>query len=342
MGPVTLLDVAKIAGVSMMTVSRALRGVGRIREETRAKVLQAADLLGYMPNAAAQATATGRFNNIALLLSTVHGCSTLSGETLRGIEDELVTRRISLTVSMLPDAQLVQTWGMPQALVQTMTDGLLVNYTHQIPPELMERIEANHLPSVWINSKRPLGSVYPDDARASHMLTRHLLGMGHRRIAYLDFSHDWHGGEEMHYSAVDRRGGYELAMREAALPAVLALPHWTADLQAERWRCARELLSGPERPTAVVCYSSRNAMTLGVVAAQMGLVIPADLSVATFDIQPQDLLGPVLTAALSPDQKLGSRATAMLLEMIATKTVDMESVAVPFTLFEGQSCMPPK
>jgi LacI family transcriptional regulator len=339
---VTLQQIAQKARVSEMTVSNILNGryipVQKRAMARATRIKRIAEELGYLPNVAAQATATGRFKCISLLLSTSDGVSTISGGMLRGMQDGLMPQGVHLNVSMLPDEQLIATWGVPHALRQQMCDGFLINYTHRIPQQLVERIRQYHLPSVWINSKQEADCVYPDDFGAGLRLTRHLLSMGHRRIAYIDLSHS--PEFEQHYSAIDRRAGYEQAMREAALPTQLICPEDQSRSQS-RVEAVRAAMSAIDRPTALIGYSVTNIMLINTALLSMGLRIPQDVSVATFDQRVHDTIGLPITTALSADQAVGAAAVSMLLKKIEDPARRLPPRVVPFDLDPGQTCVRP-
>ncbi len=324
--------------MSYPTVSLALNGKGRVSPETRQRVLDMARELDYLPNAAARATVSGRFGVISLLLGTAAGRSTLSPGLLRGIQDELIAARMQLQVSMLPDDDLIATWGVPGCLRQAHSDGLLINYTHLIPSTLVEVIRGNRIPSVWINSRHDTDCVHPDDLAVGVTLTEYVLELGHKRIAYVDISHWWsEPSDSLHYSAVDRAAGYERAMRQAGLTPQFIRTRGDS-LAEDRVRLLRTMLEAEDRPTAVIAYSGSNVAFVNIAAVSLGLEIPRDLSIATFEPKAMDTIGRIITTALSPEQQVGAEAMRMLMEKVRSPGTSLPPKTVAFDFEPGQTC----
>ena len=163
----SLKQIAAQAGFSFQAVSQALNGTGALKGATRSHILEVARRMGYRPNGFARAIRTGRFGNVGLLLSTVKLFSYLDDEFLDGVHDALSERNYHLTVSKLPDAELTSGERVPKLLREMAVDGLLVNYTHSIPRDMIRLLKAHGVPSIWVNSKQNADCVYPDDAAAA-------------------------------------------------------------------------------------------------------------------------------------------------------------------------------
>lgn len=316
----------------MMTVSRAIRGAPNVEQSTRDRILSIVARLGYRPDFGARSTATGRFNSIALLLSTADGLSTLPPRLLRGLQDELVSHQLNLIVSMLPDQSLVKEWGAPAALTHRMCDGLLINYTHRIPKSLIDSIHRHHTPTVWINTDQALNAVRPDDVQAGRIGTEYLLERGHRRIAYIDLSSDQHPVEARHYSHRDRFEGYVQSMRAAGLAPILTRRDGSLGAE-ERVGAILRLIRSPEPPTAYLAYGAD--YYIGMAAATEGLRAGRDFSVVIFVSEPPNIYGEPTTAVLTPDQAMGSAAIAMLLERIQDPSVDLPARLLPCEMAPG-------
>ncbi len=312
MSELTLEDVAKKSGVSKMTVSAVLRNTGRISDQTRRRVLTVADELGYRVNAAARATRTGRFGNVALLMSTNEHQSYLSPVMLGAIHDALAEQDLHLSIAKLPDGQLDSGETIPLILQQYAADGLLIDYTWDIPPAMVDRIGTSSVPAIYMNTPGEADAAYVHEWHGGRQLTKHLIELGHTRIAYVD---TWWGFEHdhAHHSVGDRRDGYADAMTEANLE-----PEWFLLQQAtpnEQWQQLRGWLERPDRPTAVVTYWTSDAWPILNVCGQLGLQPGRDLSVASF-AQPGDsgVYGFGLTVLSQPESALGHSAVEMLIE----------------------------
>jgi DNA-binding LacI/PurR family transcriptional regulator len=342
---VTLAQVAEAAGVSVYTTSRILNsGVRNIypKAAQRAEhIRQVARRLGYLPNAAASAVARGRFNCAAVLESTQdHRSSFFGGAMLDGIHDALAERDMHVLVAKMPDAKLVSDEFMPKILRELMADGLLLNYFCDIPPRMQELIDIQSLPAVWINSRQKADCVYPDDFDAACRATRHLLELGHRKIAYAATRNTWtpqQGGEPAHYSLADRLNGYTQTMRNAGLPTQLASPSQQLGGR-ERLVHFQNYLDQADRPTAVICYDWGTADSLLHAALTKGLSVPGDLSLIAFAEQPTLACGVTLTSFLLDWAAVGRRAAERLCQRIALPRRHLKPEALTCEFVQGETC----
>ncbi len=338
--PVTLEQIASRTNLSPVTVARILRGQNKENRPTAVArgtlVRRVARELDYRPNAAARAMRAGKFNAVALLQSELPTSSLLPGALLGGIQQALADRHTHLILATLPDAKLTSREYVPTILREYNCDGLLINYNANIPSSMVDLIDANQLPSVWINSKQAHHSVHPDDEGAGTRAASMLLDLGHRRIAYLDFVTDTPAG---HYSSVDRYAGYESMMRNAGLPAY-RFGHPTIWRRGDIVTAQRQWLRQDDRPTAVIAYGDIDARALQMAAALEGLSIPRDLSLITFGSRHLDDLGLRLTSMLIPEQAVGRRAVELLNEQIADPNAKQPRVAAPFGFEPGRSIGP--
>jgi LacI family transcriptional regulator len=329
--PVTIDDIAARARVSRMTVSNVLSGRVKhvlpqaVRRAERIREIAAA--MGYRPNAAARAVSQGRCGAAGLLLSMNEATSAVNGWLLRGLDTALAEHDTHLTLIRLPDAKLVNEGYVPKLLREFAVDGLLINYHAHIPPQLIELIERHRTPSVWINSKQPHDSVYPDDYRGAYDATVRLIGDGHRAIAFLDYSTDWAGGA-WHYSSVDRRDGYLKAMTEAGLaPRLIADGYVKPE---HRLEATRRWLHAPDRPTAVLSYTREELRPIINLTLNTSIRIGRDLALATFGALPvsSELLAPIGTMMI-PHEQIGRKAVELLMNKIGSPFVEEPSVAMP-------------
>ncbi len=340
---VTIGQIAEKVGVAKSTVSRVLSGktgntyIGANRQE---QILRTARELGFRPNSAARAVATGRFNAVALLLSTHGWRSTLSQPLLSGVHDALAEAGHSLTLARLVDEKLTDSRFLPRILREWMCDGLLIDYNVAVPEGMSELIERHRVPSVWINAKRDFDAARPDDFQAGLDATRHLLGLGHRDIAYLDLA--WEKSAKIgtrHYSKEDRLAGYRRAMGEAGLA-----PRLIYDVEGVTLKnllhYTRDVLSRPDRPSAVLCYGESNIVEKA--AWTVGLTVPADLSVMTFTNDPNviDELRP--TAMTIPEGEVGRRAVRLLMMKIEDPSRKLPAEVVPCPFRNGCTTAPPR
>ncbi len=327
---VTLKDVAQEAGIHASAVSRVLRGKDgqlRLSDRRRQEIRDAADRLGYRPNAAARATVSGRFNSIALVCGTGVQTSTLHQGLLYPLTDALGRRDMQLIVTRLSDEKLTDETQLPLFLRKHACDGLLLNYTHHVPPGVRQIIARYRIPSVWFNVKQDADCVHPDDFEAGRAATRWLLQRGHTRVGYLNFSYAVIGGED-HYSVADRRAGYAAAMVDAGLvPDVVDLGRGLTD--AQRLTAVRELLQREDRPTAMTGYGGE-VDAAAVAALTLGLDVPRDLDLVRFGEVEARFGGITIPTFLTPQRDLAAAAVDAVLRKARKPATPLEPIAVGF------------
>lgn len=155
--------------------------------------------------------------------------------------------------------------------------------------------------------------VYPDDFGAGQLATRHLIELGHRRIAFSPHL------QTAHYSAGERQSGYETAMREAGLQPQILQPQRAGMLTMNEWRAlAASWKTDAKHPTALIDYTPTSALAARLALAEVGLSVPAQMSVVTFAPQIVDNYFAPLTTCLLPEHELGRVAVEMLRQKIET------------------------
>jgi alanine racemase len=325
----TIKDIAERAGVSKTTVSFALNDPGRISTETYKRVMAIVNELDYVPNPVAQTLTTKRLGALGLLLPqpiTEVLRNPYVIEIIRGIGELCAERELSLT--MLPPLR----GRIIDAARRAFVDGLI---TIGVGPdhEVVELLNRRHIPFVTIDGTDTEATVNVgiDDEGAAYSLMRHVLGLGHRRIAVLALMPETIKLPEERFSLVrDRRiAGFERALAEQGLgpgsPGIYVVPvessveggaaAVTAILEGHR--DSRGALK-PDAPTAVVAMADAVAMGAYEACHRLGLGIPADLSVAGFDDIPAAASAlPPLTTLRQPGREKGAVAAdlvALLLE----------------------------
>ena len=323
MAAVTLSMIAREAGVSRPVVSKVLHGgtttVG-VSAATEARILAVAAAMGYRPNSAARAISRGRFDTIGLVIGTRNDTSQLPAYLLHGILEEAQAQGMHVSVDRLPDEHLTKDGFVPRFLSELIADGLLIDYTHKIPSPMLDQLSTSLLPCVWLNSMQPRDAVYPDDEQGGRLATRHLLGLGHRRILFYDDS------DRVHYSSNARFEGYRSAMVAAGCEPL----SFRECLPDARQLEALVAFMRAKRPTALIPYD--RPWTPVVAASLLGLRIPQDLSMVAFAGKPFTSFGQEFTVAIIPQHEEGREAVRMLLRRIADPSLHEEPVALPFTL----------
>lgn len=331
----TLAVLAKRLGVSRATVAAAISGTGgntRVNPLKAAVIRQAAFDMGYIPNAAARATVTGRFNSVTLIQSTVRFRSLMPEAVLDGVHDGLARRGIHLMISKLPDEKLSDPASAPYLLRELVCDGFIINYQAEIPERFEELIRQHKIPAYWINSKHGNNCVYPNEHDSAVWITRRLISLGHRRIVFSMF-HDF-----LHFSTYDRFGGYSDAMKEAGLEPRLAryedMPH--------REICAvlSKELRRADAPTAVLGYTGDVGRVYLRAAESAGLNVPGDFSIAVFsDVTADDITHTVATMLL-PEYEMGTAAAEGITALVEDPSRELPSRVLPCDFIEGDTLGP--
>jgi DNA-binding LacI/PurR family transcriptional regulator len=250
-----------------------------------------------------------------------------------------------LTVSRLTDEELTRGDFLPKVLRESMADGMIVNYTHDIPTEMLGLIHAHHAPAVWLNAKLGEDCVYPDDVGAARTATEHLIKLGHRKIAFLHLISSIFGETfqqakaKFHYSVLDRAQGYASVMLDAGLtPRIVSHDRFVETGHIET---CRDLLSGIDRPTAVLVYSDRDVSALMCAAAELRLMIPRDLSVLVFHPGDEWIAGRHISVVDLPTREMGRHAVAMLMRKLEFPNEICAPEAVPYGVTDHQTLASP-
>ncbi|MGC2999194.1 LacI family DNA-binding transcriptional regulator [Streptomyces sp. G35A] len=308
MRPPTIRDVAARAGVSKSLVSLVLRGSGQVRPEKREAVLRAARELGYRPNAAARSLSERRSGTVGVLLNDLRNPWFV--DLLDGLDSLLHASGLRM---LLADARLNRRTGQDPAdpFLELGVDGLVVVGT--LPgPAALEAV-AERMPVVLAGAREavPPGVdvVAGDDEHGARLVTEHLIGLGHRRIAHI-----------AGYGAVGelRRRSFEAAMRRHGLAAGAVAEN--ADMTEEGgYRATVRLLNRPERPTAVFAVNDITGVGALSAAEELGLRIPRDLSVVGYDNTGISRLRHLwLTTVDNASHEVGRRAARCLLDRLET------------------------
>ncbi len=336
---VTIKDIAKVAGVSHTTVSRALRDHPAISAETTTRIKQLAHELSYVPSAAARGLKTNRSQALGVIVRRID--DPFFAEVLHGIEDALHNVGYSLFLAA-SHRDPVREREIMQAMGERRVEGVLINST-LISPEQWHQLDRFGVPSVLINNQSmdepDTYAVYHDDAYGSCQIAQHLLRLGHRRIAYL-------GNERGGRPNVTRQQGYEGALQEANVPIhhdYIAYGH--SGTPEGGGDGMQEFLALVQLPTAIICYN--DMMAVGAIQAcqQAGLRVPEDVSITGFDnVNLASYITPPLTTFHQPKYALGQEAARMMLRVLNSK---MEVNVLDVLVLRGElivraSTAPPK
>ncbi|MDQ0692089.1 LacI family DNA-binding transcriptional regulator [Arthrobacter sp. W4I7] len=314
-------DVATAAGVSVTTVSHVLNEVAyaRISPETRDKVRSAAEQLGYGPNRLAQALRTQRTGMLGLVSEDI-ATTPHAGRIILGAEEAAKARGYNLMIiNTSGSASLESRRDDVNALLERRVDGILYATMYHRNVELPANLGS--VPSVLVDSVAAGGNitaVIPDEEGGARAAVEALLAAGHRRIGFINNTDDVPATHQ-------RLQAFRARLTEAGLDGGAALVESEVSEVQGGYKAARRILAREDRadmPTALFCYNDRMAMGAYRAAAELGLTIPADLSIVGFD--DQELIAanlhPGLTTVALPHYEMGAWATEHLIDAVEGKT----------------------
>lgn len=309
---ITSKDVAREAGVSVATVSRVFNNSGPVRTATRERIQEVARVLRYSPHGAARSLITNKTSTIGVLLPDLYG--EFFSEVIRGIDQ---TARQSAYHVLLSSAHQDKP-GIEAALraMRGRVDGLIV-----MSPDLDAAGLADNLPSflpaVLLNcalAGEEYDSLTIDNRGGAADVVRHLLSLGHRRIAIIR-------GPERNHDAAERLRGWREALAGAGVRPEAALEAHGDFTESGGYAAAVHLLRESPRPTAI--FAANDSMAIGALSAlrERGIAVPREMAIAGFDDIPiARYLSPPLTSVHVDIEELGARAMRLLLDALEDRS----------------------
>lgn len=336
---VTIKDVAALAGVSPSTVSRTCKDNPSISRETKEKVRRAIAQLGYEPNL--QTTAEDAFaKTIGIILppsdQEVYE-NAFYLEAVRGISQFCNQRRyVNTIITGQDEAEVLET--LQSMREKGQADAFIILYAKK-DDAVLDYLYNEGLLYVLIGKAYQYANqtiyIDNDNLLAGQEATEYLLGLGHRRIAYVGSS------EQMIYSA-DRKRGYQLALLQQGLPV---RPEDCVEIESREGSAAplRALLSRPDRPTAILVSDDILAVSLKMLCIELGLSIPGDVSLLSFNNSLfARLSSPRLTSIDVNARQLGIEAASQMINHIENPNLLATKIIVPHNMIERESCCAPK
>lgn len=317
----TIADVAREAGVSKATASRALTGSAQVSTTTRQRVIDVAMRLGYVPSTSAVSLATGRTRNVGVILPHVNRW--FFAEVLEGIQSALLDRGFDLTLYDATPGSAGRERVFTDFLARKRFDGLIAVGLEPAVSELQALLSLGRPVVSVIGTEESTSLVTLDDGHAAALATSHLVDLGHRRIAFLG------GTSASHWPHVEsaRYEGYERVMRESGLgeyvtrtPAELSMP--------AGYEAAVDLLSdSSQRPTAVVGACDEVAIGAIIAARRLGILVPSDLSVVGIDDHVNAEMFALTTLRQIPREQ-GETAVDLLMRHLDDPALEPVTVAI--------------
>lgn len=323
--PATMRDVARKAGVSLITVSRVINETGNVHADTLAKVTAAIEELQYVPNQMASNLRSRQTNTLALLLPTITNAfwTTIA----RGAEDEAECCGHNLFLCNTDDDTAKEARYL-EALLRLRVGGLVIVPTAASGPAL-RRLQ--HHEMTFLQIHRSVEGVESDIVRSdgrggAFALTSRLLDAGWRRIAYV-------GGPLATFTGRERFSGYQDAMARAGVPIDPALVQLGPVGSQSGYALVERLLDVTPRPEAIFIANSRLAVGALRALTAAGICLPDDIAVASFyDIPALDDYSPFMTTVIQPAYDIGRLGVRRLLGRIAGMYNKPEEIILPYRI----------
>ena len=272
-GQATIRDVAKAAGVSISTVSKALNATGSLSQTTRGKVMEAAKALNFRPNLLAKSLHTGLSGSVGLISNDSFGRFTMP--IMEGLERVLSQHGIGVFMANATDDAARERAHVDQLLAKQV-DGIVVT-SRRSDRRPSVALKDLGVPVVYVFSQgegEETLTLLPDDEGGARLAVRHLVGRGRKRIAHVT-------GPANFEAVTLRANGWRSALAESGLaPAPLLHGPWS---EAWGYQAARQLLTHADRPDAIFCGNDLIARGAADALREAGLNLPADVALAGFD-----------------------------------------------------------
>ncbi len=325
-------DVAKLAGVAPITVSRVINGGEGVTDETRQRVQRAIDQLHYVPNTLARSLRSRQSHTLALIMSDI--TNPFWTTVARGVEDTAAENNYR-TMLCNTDEDPAKEANYLSLLVERRVDGVIVAPVTRDKKSLA-LLKQQQVPYVLIDRRvdgLKVDAVYGDSRHGARLLIDHLLEVGHRRIALIN-------GPGTISTAQDRADGYRASLLAHDLPVDERLIFQGDFKQESGCRLAKLALACEPRPTAI--FAANNFIALGVLQAlhERGLRVPEDMALVCIDDLPYlSAIDPLLTVAAQPAYEMGAAAAWLLVERLTThRTGRAREVVLPPQLIIRRSC----
>ncbi len=333
----TIHDVAKLAGVSIKTVSRVVNMEPNVRQNTIEKVQAAINALNYRPNVSARSLASNRSYLILLLYDNSLMASTFAMQVQAGILPQCRKEGYELLIHPEDWSNKGLRKRFPEILKNIRMDGAIL-----IPPisddtNVLRTLEEIGKPYVRMSPARvksPAHWLHLDNYNASALMVKHLIALGHKRIAYIE-------GPASLPSSKQRKQGFIDAMENAGLPLTSLTIVEGKNTFESGLKAAAKLLGQKKRPTAIFANNDEMASATMGVAHQKGIEIPAQLSVAGFDDSPlASKVWPPLTTLRNPASNMAEKAINLLIQQLRDPTLPVKEIAMEAELIVRESTGP--
>jgi len=326
-------DVARAAGVSNATVSRAMSGRGAVSEVARAKVRAAARELGYVASASAASLATGRSVNIGILTPVIDRW--FFTEVIRGAQEELAQHGYDVTLYTLGTEMSQRTLMMDDFIRRGRVDAFIAIEV-PLTPEEVSGLHTLNKPVIGVGGAiSGVRTISIDDTEVVRIGMQHLLDLGHTSIGFI-------GGKDDEVDAFNvastRRKTYESTLRQAGIPLLPGMMEFGDFTIPSGHVAARKLLTSPNPPRAIIAASDEMAFGAIIAARELGVSIPEQLSIVGIDGHQLAEFFSLTTVDQNPVQQGRTAATILLDEILPhrSETIDINT-ALPVRLVQRAS-----
>ncbi len=323
----SIKDVARLAGVSIATVSRVINKRSSVKERNRLKVMEAVKELKFNPSVTAQRLATGTSNVVALVIPRYEGIfySFYALELIRGVGTLCEALKMDLLLNLTDSRSSINLRNL---------GGIIFADVIGNRPQLEEALAAG-LPCVVVNclvEDLEVSCIAVDNRKGALEAVEYLINLGHKKIAHIS-------GDLVTQAASDRLEGYKDALKKHALQIQEEIIFKTDYSRGQARQAAERLLKMPQPPTAVFVASDSMALEVMTLARELGKKIPQDLSIVGFDDNPSGLYGPVaLTTVRQPLIKMAQESVKELNLLMSKKKTKIEKTVLPTELVIRESC----
>ena len=324
-------EVARLAGVSVATVSRTLTSPDRVRQATRDKVNAAVEQAGYRPNLMAVQFRSRRTANLVILVPKI--ANTFFARVISGAQQAAQAAGYRLLLCDTQGREDIER-EFAELVDAHQADGVIQLRAYDpFPADRADTPPMINACEVIKGGRHPTISL--DNQAAAKAMTEHLIGLGHRRIGLIK-------GPQSSPLTQDRVAGYQAALARAGITSdPLIICHGDFSLSAG-YDGAATLLALPDRPTALFCENDEMAIGALKRIKEAGLRVPEDISLVGFDDIPlAHYCDPPLTTIAQPAEGFGRRAVEMLINLIEKKTNPQQHVILPFELTIRKSSAAP-
>jgi LacI family transcriptional regulator len=330
----TIKDVARMAGVSVSTVSLVINKKGPVSEETRRKVLHAVHKLDYHPRRVAQGLASQKTGNIGFILTDDHFSLVEPFYTKIFLGTEVEARKYGYYIILTTVPNQFSKEHIPRFLLERNVDGVIM--AGRVPEKLIAYIRDMGLPVTLVdyyNRRQKTAAILIDNIEGAYQAVTHLIELGHKKIGFV-------GGDLSHPSISDRLTGFKKAMEEHGLPIV---PEWVITTERNTsvpsgYQAMNTLLKSGELPTAI--FACNDAMAIGCLRRlkESGIRVPDQIALIGFDdIDAALQMEPRLSTIHVYKERMGALAMQQMASMLENGEQSTEKVLVPVELVIRES-----